>query len=128
MLTGAGHGGLSLPEGVEWRGHVSLDELVGLYRTAAALVYPSLYEGFGIPCVEAMACGCPVAASNVASIPEVCGDAAVSFDPLDVESIAQGIRDVLDRPPAGGLRRAALYTWERCAREHDAVYRELSSS
>jgi glycosyltransferase involved in cell wall biosynthesis len=125
VLTGSGHGKLSPPEGAESRGHVSLDELVGLYRGAAALVYPSLYEGFGIPCVEAMACGCPVAAANVASLPEVCGDAAVYFDPLSVESIAQGIRDVLDRPPAGGIERAARFTWDECARRHDAVYREL---
>ena len=125
VLTGAGHDRLSLPVGVESRGHVPLDELVALYCSAAALVYPSLYEGFGIPCVEAMACGCPVACSRVASLPEVCGDAAVYFDPLSVESIAQGIRDVLTRPPEGGIDRAALFTWERCAREHDAVYREL---
>ena len=128
VLTGAGHERLSLPEGAESRGHVSAEELVELYRSAAALVYPSLYEGFGIPCVEAMACGCPVAVSNVASLPEVCGDAAVYFDPDDPESIAQGIRDVLDRPPAGGLEQAARFTWERCAREHDSVYRELSGS
>ena len=102
VLTGAGHERLALPAGAESRGHVGLDELVGLYRSAAALVYPSLYEGFGIPCVEAMACGCPVAASDVASLPEVCGDAAVYFDPLDAESIADGIRTVLDDPPAGG--------------------------
>jgi glycosyltransferase involved in cell wall biosynthesis len=128
VLTGAGHDRTSFPPGVESRGHVSVDELVDLYRRAAALVYPSLYEGFGIPCVEAMACGCPVAVSDVASLPEVCGDAAVYFDPLSVESIAQGIRDVLDRPPPGGIERAAGYTWERCAREHDAVYRELAAT
>ena len=127
VLTGAGHERTALPAGVESRGHVSLDELVELYRRAAALVYPSLYEGFGIPCVEAMACGCPVSASRVASLPEVCGDAAVYFDPLSVESIAQGIRDVLARPPAGGIEQAARYTWERCAREHDAVYRDLAN-
>ena len=107
VLTGAGHDRLTLPDGAESRGHVTLDELVDLYRSAAALVYPSLYEGFGIPCVEAMACGCPVAASDVASIPEVCGDAAVYFDPFDPESIAEGIRAVLDRPPSGGIERAA---------------------
>jgi glycosyltransferase involved in cell wall biosynthesis len=127
-LTGAGHERLTLPPGVETRGHVGRDELVDLYRSASALVFPSLYEGFGIPCVEAMACGCPVAASNVASIPEVCGDAAVYFDPLDPESIADGIRRVLDSPPAGGSERAARYTWERCAREHDEVYAELAAS
>ena len=128
VLTGAGHDRLTLPAGSESRGHVSLDDLVGLYRSAAALVYPSLYEGFGIPCVEAMACDCPVAASNVASLPEVCGDAAVYFDPLDAESIADGIRTVLDHPPPGGPERAARFTWERCAREHDAVYEELAAT
>ena len=61
------------------------------------------------------------AASAVASLPEVCGDAAVYVDPLSVESIAQGIRDVLDRPPPGGLARAARFTWEPCARGHGAV-------
>lgn len=127
VLTGAGHDKLDLPDGVESKGHVSLDELVGLYRATSALVYPSLYEGFGIPCVEAMACGAPVAASNVASLPEVCGDAAVYFDPLEPESIADGIRRVLDSPPPGGAEQAAQFTWERCAREHDAVYRSLTS-
>jgi glycosyltransferase involved in cell wall biosynthesis len=127
VLTGTGHEGRTLPAGVESRGRVSPDELVELYRSAAALVYPSLYEGFGIPCVEAMACGCPVAASRVASLPEVCGDAAVYFDPGSAESIAQGIRDVLDHPPPGGIERAARYTWDECARRHDDVYRELAS-
>jgi len=127
VLTGAGHDRFVLPDGAESRGHVSLDALVVLYRTAAALVYPSLYEGFGIPCVEAMACGCPVAASDVASLPEVCGDAAVYFDPLDAESIAEGIRTVLDHPPAGGIERAAHFTWDECARRHDEVYDELIS-
>ena len=72
-----------LPDGVETRGGVSADELVALYRRASALVFPSLYEGFGLPPVEAMACGCPVAASNAGSLPEVVGDAAVLFDPYD---------------------------------------------
>jgi glycosyltransferase involved in cell wall biosynthesis len=125
-LTGAGHESAHVPTGVTVRGHVPLHQLVELYRSAAALVYPSLYEGFGIPPVEAMACGCPVAVSRVASLPEVCGDAAVYFDPLDVESIAQGIREVLDHPAAGGLERAAQFTWDRCARAHDEVYRELA--
>jgi glycosyltransferase involved in cell wall biosynthesis len=128
VLTGAGHDRLTLPDGAESRGLVGLDELVDLYRSAAALVYPSLYEGFGIPCVEAMACGCPVAASNVASIPEVCGDAAVYFDPLDAESMAEGVRTVLDRPPSGGIERAARFTWDACARAHDGVYEELAAT
>ena len=103
-----------------------LAELVDLYRTAAAVVYPSLYEGFGMPCLEAMACGAPVAASNVASLPEVCGDAAVYLDPASVESIADAIRRVLDDPPSGGVEQAAKFTWERCAQEHDEVYRAIT--
>jgi len=126
VLTGIGHERLTLPPGVESRGHVSLDELIALYRTAAAVVYPSLYEGFGMPCLEAMACGAPVAASNVASLPEVCGDAAVYLDPTSVESIADAIRRALDDPPGGGVEQAARFTWERCAREHDLVYEKLS--
>ena len=73
-----------------------------------------------------MACGCPVAVSRVASLPEVCGDAAVYFDPESVEDIARGIDEVLDHPPPGGIDQAARYTWDECARRHDAVYRELS--
>ena len=80
VLTGGGHAG-ETPDGVEALGNVSLDELVSLYRRAAALVFPSLYEGFGLPPLEAMACGCPVACSNAASLPEVCGDAARYFSP-----------------------------------------------
>jgi glycosyltransferase involved in cell wall biosynthesis len=126
VLTGAGHETLRLPAGVESHGHVPLEALVWLYRSAAALVYPSLYEGFGMPCLEAMACGTPVAASNVASLPEVCGDAAVYLDPTSVDSIADAIRRVLDDPPSGGIEQAAGFTWDRCAREHDAVYEQLS--
>lgn len=127
VLTGTGHERKPLPPGVETRGHISPDELVELYRTASALVYPSLYEGFGIPAVEAMACGCPIAVSRVASLPEVCGGAAVYFDPASAEDIARGIEEVLERPPSGGIERAAHFTWDDCARRHDAVYRELTS-
>ena len=69
------------------------DELVALYRRASALVFPSLYEGFGLPPIEAMACGCPVAASSAASLPEVVGAAAVLFDPTDVTAIADGVAE-----------------------------------
>jgi glycosyltransferase involved in cell wall biosynthesis len=118
----------AVPEGVESLGRVSLDELASLYRRAAAVVFPSLYEGFGQPPLEAMACGCPVACSDVASLPEVVGDAARRFDPTSVAAIAEAVRDVLAAPDewaARGLERAAGFTWERCAHEHDAVYREL---
>jgi glycosyltransferase involved in cell wall biosynthesis len=129
VLTGQGDLG-ALPPGVEARGRVSRDELVHLYQGAAALVFPSLYEGFGMPVVEAMACGCPVACSNVASLPEVAGDAARLFDPRDVDEIVAAVEDVLADPEpwiASGLERAQAFTWDACARAHDEVYFELCS-
>jgi glycosyltransferase involved in cell wall biosynthesis len=129
VLTGEGDFG-PLPPGVLAHGRVSLDELVTLYRTAAAVVFPSLYEGFGMPVVEAMACGCPVASSNATSLPEVVGDAARLFDPRDADGIAAAVDDVLRDPEpwiARGLERAKLFAWDACARAHDDVYRELSS-
>jgi glycosyltransferase involved in cell wall biosynthesis len=116
------------PAGVEVRGRVPREELVRLYRTAGALVFPSLYEGFGQPPLEAMACGCPVACSNATSLPEVAGDAARLFDPESPAEIADAVRDVLDDPAPWaerGLARAAGFTWDECARRHEAVYREL---
>jgi glycosyltransferase involved in cell wall biosynthesis len=127
VLTGGGHEG-AVPDGVEARGNVAADELVGLYRRASALVFPSLYEGFGQPPLEAMACGCPVACSDVASLPEVVGDAARLFDPNDPEAIASAVLDVLAAPEewsARGLQRAGEFSWEATARAHEAVYREL---
>ena len=117
------------PDGVEARGRVAGDDLVRLYRTAAALVFPSLYEGFGQPPLEAMACGCPVACSNAASLPEVVGDAARLFDPMSVDDMAAAIEDVLDAPDEWkrrGLERSRRFSWDECARRHEEVYRELS--
>ncbi len=129
VLTGDGDFG-ALPDGVEARGRVSREELVQLYRSAAALVFPSLFEGFGMPILEAMACACPVACSNTTSLPEVAGDAARLFDPTDPDEIAAAVSDVLDDPEpwiARGLERAKVFTWDACARAHEEVYRELSS-
>jgi glycosyltransferase involved in cell wall biosynthesis len=131
VLTGGGLGQLApLPEGVEAHGLVTVDELVALYRTAACLVFPSLYEGFGLPPLEAMACGCPVAAASAAAIPEVCGDAAIYFDPHDPNAIANGVREALalaDELRGRGLARAASYSWEASARRHDDVYRAVGT-
>jgi glycosyltransferase involved in cell wall biosynthesis len=116
------------PDGVEAHGRVPADELVHLYRTAAALVFPSLYEGFGQPPLEAMACGCPVACSNAASLPEVVDGAARLFDPESVEDMAAAIEEVLGAPEEWsqrGLERAKQFSWDECARRHEAVYREL---
>jgi glycosyltransferase involved in cell wall biosynthesis len=128
VLTGGGHEGRSYPEGVEALGLVPADELVALYRRAAALVFPSLYEGFAFPPLEAMACGCPVAAADSGSVGEVCGDGARLFDPRDPEAIAAAVEEVLAQPEpwvARGLARAAAFSWAAAARGHEAVYREL---
>jgi glycosyltransferase involved in cell wall biosynthesis len=130
VLTGSGHPNRGTPPGVELRGYVSTEELVRLYRTAAALVFPSLYEGFGQPPLEAMACGCPVAAAATGAVPEVCGDAARLFDPRSVDAIAEAIEDVLGRRidwAARGLERASLFSWERCALAHEEVYSALAT-
>jgi glycosyltransferase involved in cell wall biosynthesis len=105
-------------------------ELVSLMRRASALVFPSLYEGFGLPPLEAMACGCPVACSDAAALPEVVGDAARLFDPHDPAAIADAVREVLDDPAPWterGLARAARFSWDETARLTDAVYSELST-
>jgi glycosyltransferase involved in cell wall biosynthesis len=129
VLSGGGDVG-TVPEGVDVRGLVPRDELVSLLRRASALVFPSLYEGFGQPPLEAMACGCPVACSDAASLPEVCGDAARYFHPDDPRQIAAAVEDVLAAPEEWsrrGLARASGFTWDDSARAHDAVYREAST-
>jgi len=130
ILTGSGHEQRQLPEGVQALGHVPLDELASLYRRASCLVFPSLYEGFGQPPLEALASGCPVAVSRVASLPEVCGDVVRYFDPTEPEQIAAAVAEALDHPEElrqKGIEWARTFTWERCAREHELVYRELIS-
>lgn len=131
VLTGGGLERLpKLPEGVDVLGSVPREELASLYRRAAALVFPSLYEGFGLPVLEAMASGCPVAASNRSAVPEVCGDAGVLFDPEDVHAIANGVRDALGRADElreRGIARATTFTWEESARRHEVVYGEAAS-
>ncbi len=131
VLTGGGHERLGpLPDGVESLGVVPARALASLYRRAACLVFPSLYEGFGLPPLEAMACGCPVAAANVGAIPEVCGDAAVYFDPSDVDAMAHAMVEADERRDAlrgKGFARAALFTWETTARRHEEIYRAVAS-
>ena len=97
-------------------GYVPDGEIARLYRGAAVYAYPSMFEGFGMPVVEAMACGTPVVASAHPSLDEACGDAAIRVDPLDPEAIAAGIREALDRRDelvALGLAHAARFSWER---------------
>jgi glycosyltransferase involved in cell wall biosynthesis len=106
---------------------ISQRDLIGVYNAASVLVYPSVYEGFGLPLLEAMACGLPVVAANRASIPEVCGDAAFLVEP-EKESILEGIKGVLDSREeyeARGLKRAKQFSWEKTARKTFRVYEEL---
>ncbi|WP_456380572.1 glycosyltransferase family 4 protein [Hydrogenimonas sp.] len=109
----------------------SLPELLTLYNESALFLFPSLYEGFGLPPLEAMACGTPVVVSDRSSMPEVCGEAALYCDPLDVESIAEKIASLLESESlrkemaAKGLARVKKFSWERSAEEHMAVFREV---
>ena len=130
VLTGSGLERLSPPAGVEVRGRVPREQLASLYRRASALVFPSLYEGFGQPPLEAMASGCPVACSTAGALPEVCGSAARYFDPLSVDEMVEAVLTVLgdpDRLVERGLERAAEFTWDACARAHDRAYRGLAN-
>ena len=120
-----------LKSDVEYKGFVDDETLAGLYRNAACFAYPSFYEGFGLPPLEAMACGCPVVVSKVASLPEVCGDAAHYVDPHDVEGIAEGLNRVLTDSALRqslmqkGFERARLFSWEKSAREYLKVFEEV---
>ncbi len=115
---------------VRFLGRVAEVDLPALYSAAAVFAYPSLYEGFGLPPLEALACGTPVVCSHRASLPEVVGDAALLVDPTDVGALAGALARLLDNEPlrrelrARGLARAAQFTWARTARETLAVYTE----
>ena len=131
VLTGQTYGQERLLAGrerVRNLGHVSSDALAGLYRGAAAVVFPSLFEGFGLPPLEAMACGVAVAASDRGALAEVCGDAALLFDPEDDAAMIDAIRRVTGdetlraRLCAAGPPHAARFTWEAAARRHVEAY------
>lgn len=116
------------PDGVEFWGYVDDKVMIRLYQTARMLVYPSLYEGFGLPILEAMACGCPVITGRVSALPEVGGDAVNYANPCDSGVMAHEIAK-LDQAPTSraamsgsGLLRAARFSWERAARQTVAVY------
>jgi glycosyltransferase involved in cell wall biosynthesis len=143
ILVLAGHDGLErdalaahaaaagISDRVRLTGWIQRAELEGLYNAARAFAYPSLIEGFGIPILEAMARGLPVACSNAAALPEVAGDAALLFDPHDIGAITDAVRRLLDDAPLreqlieAGWTRAGQFSWERCALQTLAVYRTV---
>ncbi|WP_459815001.1 glycosyltransferase family 4 protein [Campylobacter concisus] len=104
---------------IVFKGRIDDDELISLYSNAVCFIYPSLYEGFGIPPLEAQACGCPVVCSNVASLPEVCGDSVVYFDPYSIEDMRDKIQMVLDDEKlrdelrVKGFENVKRFSWER---------------
>jgi glycosyltransferase involved in cell wall biosynthesis len=132
VLTGQAMGRSFAADRVTHLGHVPQADLPALYRGARAVVFPSLFEGFGLPPLEAMACGTPVAASDAGSIAEVCGDAALLFDPHDPGAIADAIGRVASDEPlrerlrTAGTARAAGFTWSEAARRHLATYASVA--
>jgi glycosyltransferase involved in cell wall biosynthesis len=112
------------------KGYIDQADLPALYHLARAFVYPSLYEGFGLPPLEAMACGTPVACSSSSSLPEIMGDAAIQFDPHSIDSIAEALRRILcderlrEELETKGPAQAAKFTWDSCAEATLEVYRK----
>jgi glycosyltransferase involved in cell wall biosynthesis len=143
VVGGAGHGLGTISEAVRrtglqtavvFPGHVPLEDLRVLYSSCALFAFPSLYEGFGMPVLEAMACGAPVVCSNTSSQPEVAGDAALLVDPRDPEAWAQAMTRVFedanlreDLRRRGALRIKA-FSWEQSARNLLRVYQDLEGS
>ena len=131
VLTGGDGDSIGpLPDGVTHEGRVSRERVRELYRTANALVFPSLFEGYGLPPLEAMACGTPVACSHAGSLPEVCGGAAELFDPHSPADMAAALERVLADPlpyRQRGLAHVKAHTVANSARQYEELWRELAS-
>jgi len=122
---------LPLQNRISITGYLPQRDLIALYAGASLFVYPSLYEGFGMPLLEAMASGVPIVASGTSSIPEVVGDAGILVDPLSISEMSQAILKLLNDNSLRssfrekGIQRAKQFTWERAARETLRIYQEI---
>lgn len=131
LREGGQGAGAAAPPGLHLLGHIDRRELVEVFQAATAFLYPSLYEGFGLPPAEAMACGVPVVVSNVSSLPEVVGDAGLQVPPHDAGALKEAIHSLLQDPVRArtlgqeGRERAARFTWERTATEMERVFGEV---
>jgi glycosyltransferase involved in cell wall biosynthesis len=125
---------LQVSDRVIWLEAVGQKDVITLMQAAGALLQPSIYEGFGLPVLEAMACGCPVIASDIAPFREITGGAALLFPPDDVDKFADALRDFVQAPELRrslgqqSLDRARLFSWDRCARETLDVYHDAASA
>lgn len=123
---------LKIAERVVFTGYVPLDDLPAMFSAAEIFVYPSLYEGFGLPILEAMATGCPVITSNVSSMPEVAGDSALFVDPLNVDDIAEKIKilsqnnELKQELSRKGIERAKLFSWEKAAKSMLEIFNKVA--
>jgi glycosyltransferase involved in cell wall biosynthesis len=125
---------LGIQERVFWTGPLTDTDLPALYSAAELFVFPSLYEGFGLPVLEAMACGAPVVTSNTSSLPEVAGVAAIQVDPYNIDALAAAMQRVLTDPHLAaemrqkGLSQAQKFSWQRAAQATLAVYEEVAQN
>lgn len=123
---------LEIDDRVVFPGYIAKEDMSALYSGATVFVYPSLYEGFGLPVLEAMSCGVPVITSNVSSLPEIAGDAARLVCPTDVDELIAVLEEVLDdeelrkQMRQKSIKRASLFSWDRCAKETLKIYESLS--
>jgi glycosyltransferase involved in cell wall biosynthesis len=124
----------NISDKVHFTGYIEQNDLPVIYNLADVFIYPSIYEGFGLPVLEALACGTPVISSNVSSMPEIVGDAGVLIAPNNSQALAQSLLELINDPVARqrlsikGRERAATFSWESTAEKTIAVYRHVLST